>query len=113
MKLGDYVTSEEIDVLVKEARGTWRYIIPLIGPRRQELRDYAFISEDKGKTWKCTRIKDQELEIQRLDYSPQLASSDRRKSPDYYTRWESTSGGRPKFNPVSGTGGPNGKKTLD
>lgn len=40
-------------------------------------------------------------------------TEDMKKSSSYYTRWNNSVGGKPNFNPVSGTGSPNGKKTLD
>jgi hypothetical protein len=114
MKLGDTITDFQKDALRKEVSGTYRFIIPYNGAWKSEFGEYRFYSEDKGANWTC--IKNSEGEIS-MDPEKSLngyfPTPDRRRSPDFYTRYHSTSGGKPEFNPVSGTGSPRGKKTLD
>jgi hypothetical protein len=41
-----------------------------------------------------------------------IPKSSNDRSKNFYTRWKSRRGGKDGFNPVTGTGSPNGKKTL-
>lgn len=110
VELGKTVSESQIDKLRKESL-EFRFVIPEKGDWRKEFGSYVFSSNDKGKTWVCIKNSEGTLLIETPVTG--FTTPDRKKSPGYYTRFHSTQGGKPKFNPVSGTGGRYGKKTLD
>lgn len=108
--LGKTITENEIDKL-RQNFLEFRFVIPEKGNWRKEFGDYVFSSNDNGKTWTCIKNSKGSLlsEVNKTGHT----TPDRKKSPGYYTRYHNASGGKSKFNPVSGTGGRYGKKTLD
>lgn len=113
MKLGENFTEKEIDELRKTCeKGEFSFKIPPLGPWVKEFDTYKFISEDKGKTWKCVRTQEGELTYESVSSGVTYITSDRKKSRDFYTRHKTVSGGKPDFNPTTETGGKGGGKTL-
>lgn len=109
VELGKLVSEDKVDRLRKGARN-FRFVIPPKDKWRKEFDDYVFVSEDNGESWLCVKNANGSLLVE--SSATGHVTPDRRKSRDYYTRFHTTSGGRPEFNPVSGTGSRYGKKSL-
>ena len=106
MKLGEHYTDEQIWEHKDSGHySNYRFVIPEMGKHWKEYGPFKFIKEDDND-WVC--VSNEKGSIESSETKIKWATPDAKRSKDHYTKWDSASGGRPSFNPVSETGGTGG-----